>query len=131
MDIQAASTRLLVSDIKTCCEFYRDRLGLAVVVEDLERGYAEFQVANMRLSLFRQQEMAEIIHTTDKPNQANCQDKVVLIFKVSDVDGIYHDLRSQGVSFAEPPTQNADFALKIAYCRDPENNLIGLFEPLM
>ncbi|MEO1402882.1 MAG: VOC family protein [Cyanobacteria bacterium J06635_1] len=131
MDIQAASTRLLVSDITTCCEFYRDRLGLTVVVEDLEHGYAEFQIANMRLSLFRQQEMAEIIHTTDKPTQIACQDKVVLIFKVSDVDSIYHDLHRKGVPFAAPPTQNANFALKIAYCRDPENNLIGLFEPLM
>ncbi|NEP17178.1 MAG: VOC family protein [Leptolyngbya sp. SIO4C1] len=131
MDVQAASTRLLVSDIKTCCEFYRDLLGLPVVIEDLERGYVEFEIANMRLSLFSQQEMAEIIHTTDKPSQADCQDKVLLIFKVRNVDDVYHNLHLKGIKFDEPPTKNADFALKIAYCRDPENNLIGLFEPLM
>jgi catechol 2,3-dioxygenase-like lactoylglutathione lyase family enzyme len=131
MEIKAAATRLLVSDIEACCRFYRDLLGLPVVVEALDRGYAEFLVAGHRLSLFRQQEMAEIIHTTDKPATVDCQDKVVLIFNITDVDEVYHSLHQQGVEFAEPPTQNPDFALKVAYCRDPEGNLVGLFEYLM
>ena len=49
-------------------------------------GYAGFQVGGMKLSLFRRQEMAEIIRTTDKQNHAECQDKVALIFTVHDVE---------------------------------------------
>ncbi|NEQ51626.1 MAG: VOC family protein [Leptolyngbya sp. SIO3F4] len=129
MDVKAASTRLLVSDITNCCKFYRDLLGLTVIVEN--PGYAEFEVAGQTISLFHQEEMASIIHTSDKPATADSQDKTVLIFTITDLDGTYSQLRQAGVQFDEPPTQNSDFNLKIAYCRDPEGNLIGLFENLM
>ena len=75
--------------------------------------------------------MASIIHTSDKPTSVDSQDKTVLIFTITDLDGTYSQLRQGGVHFDEPPTQNSDFNLKIAYCRDPEGNLIGLFENLM
>ena len=129
MDIKAASTRLLVSDITRCCQFYRDLLGLTVIVESAS--YAEFKAAGQTISLFHQDEMASIVHTSDKPATVDSQDKAVLIFTITDLDGTYSQLRQAGVHFDEPPTQNSDFNLKIAYCRDPEGNLIGLFENLM
>lgn len=129
MDVKAASTRLLVSDIAHCCRFYRDLLGLTTLVES--SSYAEFEAAGQTISLFKQEEMASIIHTSDKPAIADSQDKTVLIFTITDLDGTYSKLRQAGVPFDEPPTQNSDFNLKIAYCRDPAGNLIGLFENLM
>lgn len=129
MDVKAASTRLLVSDITNCCKFYRELLGLKVIVET--PSYAEFEAAGQTISLFHQEEMASIIHTSDKPASVDSQDKTVLIFTITDVDKTYSQLREAGVHFDEPPTQNRDFNLKIAYCRDPEGNLIGLFENLM
>ncbi|MEM9483058.1 MAG: VOC family protein [Cyanobacteria bacterium P01_F01_bin.116] len=129
MDVKVASTRLLVSDITNCCRFYRDLLGLAVVVEN--PSYAEFKTAGQTISLFHREEMAAIIHTSDKPATADSQDKTVLIFTITDLDQTYTQLRQAGIHFDEPPTQNSDFNLKIAYCRDPEGNLIGLFENLM
>ena len=131
MDVRSAHTRLFVSDIATCAEFYRDILKFKPVTIQIEKGYAEFEIANMRLSLFRQQEMAEILRTSEKPYVADCQDKFGLIFSVHNLDDIYHELRRAHIEFAEPPTQNTEFALKVAYCRDPEGNLIGLFEPVM
>ena len=56
---------------------------------------------------------------------------VGLILTVNNIDDIYHELRQADVDFAEPPTQNQEFSLKVAYFRDPAGNLIGLFEPLM
>ena len=129
MDVKAASTRLLVSDITNCCRFYRELLGLKVIVES--PSYAEFEAAGQTISLFHQEEMASIIHTSNKPATTDCQDKTVLIFTITDLDNTYAQLRQAGVHFDEPPTQNSDFNLKIAYCRDPEGNLIGLFENLM
>ncbi|MGC1307554.1 MAG: VOC family protein [Phormidesmis sp.] len=131
MEIRSAHTRLFVSDIAVCAAFYRDVLKFKVIVLQIEKGYAEFEIANLRLSLFRQQEMAEILRTSGLPLADNCQDKFGLILQVHDLDGIYHELRKADVDFAEPPTQNAEFALKVAYCRDPEGNLIGLFESVM
>ncbi len=131
MDVRFAHTRLFVSDIATCAEFYRDVLKFKPVTIQIEKGYAEFEVANMRLSLFRQQEMSEILRTSEKPYITDCQDKFGLIFSVHNLDDIYHELRHAQIEFAEPPTQNTEFALKVAYCRDPEGNLIGLFESMM
>ena len=131
MDVRFAHTRLFVSDIATCAEFYRDILKFKPVTIQIEKGYAEFEIANMRLSLFRQQEMSEILRTSDKPHAADCQDKFGLIFNVHNLDDIYHELRHANVAFAEPPTQNAEYALKVAYLRDPEGNVIGLFEAMM
>ena len=131
MDVRFAHTRLFVSDIATCAEFYRDILKFKPVTIQIEKGYAEFEIANMRLSLFRQQEMSEILRTSDKPHAADCQDKFGLIFSVHNLDDIYHELRHANVAFAEPPTQNAEYALKVAYLRDPEGNVIGLFEAMM
>lgn len=129
MDVKAASTRLLVSDITNCCRFYRDLLGLKVIVDS--PSYAEFKAADQTISLFHREEMASIIHTSDKPATADSQDNAVLIFTITDLDGSYTQLRQAGIHFDAPPTQNSDFNLKIAYCRDPEGNLIGLFESLM
>ncbi|MEL6606563.1 MAG: VOC family protein [Cyanobacteria bacterium J06614_10] len=131
MEVKAAHTRLFVKDIGTCAEFYRDVLQFEPITIQVEKGYAEFQIADMRISLFRQQEMSEILRTSDRPTNTNAQDNVALILQVHNLDDIYHELRKANVEFAEPPTKNAEFSLKVAYCRDPAGNLIGLFEALM
>lgn len=132
MKVKSAHTRLYVSDIAACTEFYRDLLKFKPVTIQTEKGYAEFEIAdNMRLSLFSQREMAEILRTSGKPTTADCQDKFGLVLIVHDIDNIYHELRHAGVTFAEPPTQNTEFAIKVAYLRDPAGNLIGLFEAMM
>ncbi|MGC1527945.1 MAG: VOC family protein, partial [Phormidesmis sp.] len=126
MEVKSANTRLFVTDIGTCAEFYRDVLKFKPITVQIEKGYAEFEVAGLRLSLFRQQEMSEILRTSDLPSGNNCQDKVGLILSVRNIDDIYHELRQANVKFAEPPTQNQEFSLKVAYFRDPSGNLIGL-----
>ncbi len=131
MEVRFAHTRLFVKDIATCAQFYQDVLKFKPVALQIEKGYAEFEIANMRISLFRQQEMAEILRTSDRPVAENAQDKVGLILNVQNLDDIYHKLRQAGVAFAEPPTQNNEFSLKVAYFRDPAGTLIGLFESMM
>ncbi len=131
MEVKSAHTRLFVPDIGTCAEFYRDVLKFKPVTIQIEKGYAEFEVAGLRLSLFRQQEMSEILRTSSLPQGDNCQDKVGLILHVQNMDDIYHELRQANVEFAESPTQNNEFSLKVAYFRDPAGNLIGLFEAMM
>ncbi|MGB3768768.1 MAG: VOC family protein [Phormidesmis sp.] len=131
MEVQVAHTRLYVNDIAVCAEFYRDVLKFKPVTIQVEKGYAEFEISNMRLSLFLRREMAEILRTSDRPISEGCQDRFGIILQVNNLNDIYHELRKADVAFAEPPTQNSEFSLKVAYCRDPEGNLIGLFETMM
>ena len=131
MEFNSPHIRLFVSDIAPCAEFYRDVLKFKPVTIQIEKGYAEFELDHLRLSLFRRQEMSEILRTSDRPSVADEQDKFGLILHVRDLDNIYHELRQKDVAFAEPPTQNKEFSIKVAYFRDPSGNLLGLIEPLM
>ncbi len=131
MDIKTSYTRLLVNDLKACFEFYRDVMEFAVVTEALEDGYAEFGTPNMKLALFRRQEMAEMIGSDRPPVTVECQDKVTLIFTVTNLDEAYHHLKAKGVNFVTEPLNNPYYALKSVYLRDPDDTLIGLFQPMM
>jgi predicted enzyme related to lactoylglutathione lyase len=130
MKVKSAYTRLLVANLEASFLFYRDVMEFQVTVEDLETGYAEFEVGNMKLGLFRRQEMAQIIGNTDKPESAECQDNVVLIFTVPDLEETYHELRHKSVNFTTTPTTNPSYGIKTAYFRDPDGTLIGLFQLL-
>lgn len=130
MKVRAAYTRLLVADLEACFRFYRDVLEFPVVMEDLESGYAEFAAGEMKLALFRRLEMAEILGTDNKPAEVDSQDRVVLIFTVPNLDEAYGQLTPKGVHFESEPMNNPNYELKIAYLRDPDGNLIGLFQSM-
>lgn len=131
MDIKSAITRLLVSDLEACFLFYRDVMEFKVNIEALEDGYAEFAAAEMTFALFRRQEMAQFVGTANKPSQADCQDRMALIFTVADLDKTHHQLRSKGVNFSAEPMSNPYYGIKTAYLRDPDGTLIGLFQRLV
>lgn len=131
MDIKSATTRLLVSDLEACFLFYRDVMEFKVNIEALEEGYVEFQTAEMKFALFRRLEMAEIVGTASKPHQVDCQDGMVLIFTVPDLDTAYQQLRNKGVKFSTEPMNNPYYGIKTAYLRDPDGTLIGLFQTLV
>lgn len=132
MEVRTAHTRLFVDDVAACAQFYKDVLKFKPRTLQVEKGYAEFEITeNMWISLFRRREMAEILRTSDRPAAEKAQDKVGLILNVHNLDDIYHELRQADVIFDEPPTQNNEFSLKVAYFRDPAGNLIGLFEAMM
>lgn len=128
MKIGPAYTRLLVSDLEACFLFYQDIMEFKVTVNDLIDGYVEFEANNMKLALFRRQEMAAIVGTTHKPFNVESQDRVTLMFTVPDLDEAYQHLRDKGIEFTTQPLQNSSYSIKTAYFRDPDGTLIGLFQ---
>ncbi len=131
MKVRSAYTRLLVNEFKACFLFYKDVMEFDVTVENEQNGYAEFKAGDMRLSLFRRQEMAEIIRNAHKPSHAECQDNVALIFTVPDLDEVYQQLQHKGVKFTAEPMNNPYYGIKTAYLRDPDGTLIGLYQFLV
>lgn len=131
MKVKSSYTRLLVSNLEACFLFYRDVMEFKVTMDDLQDGYAEFATGDMHLALFRRQEMAQIIGNAQKPADVECQDKVALIFIVPDLDQAYHQLRHKEIKFTTEPLSNLDYKIKTVYFRDPDGNLIGLYETLM
>ena len=131
MKVITSYTRLLVSDLEACFVFYQDVMGFKVTMEDVNGGYAEFLAGDMKLALFRRQEMAEMIGNASKPFHAECQDRVLLIFAIPDVEEVYQQLKHQGIEFTTQPLSNPSYGIKTAYLRDPDGNLIGLFQQIL
>lgn len=131
MKVLTSYTRLLVSDLEACFIFYRDVMKFEVAMENLNDGYAEFIAGDMRLALFRRQEMAEMIGNDHKPFHAECQDRVLLIFAVRDLEEVYQELKHQSIEFTKHPLSNPAYGLKSAYLRDPDGNLIGIFQQML
>jgi predicted enzyme related to lactoylglutathione lyase len=131
MKVLKSYTRLLVSDLEACFIFYRDMMEFQVTTDALHDGYADFAAGDMNLALFRRQEMAEITGNAHKPFDAECQDRVVLIFSVPNLEEVYQKLKHKGVKFSNEPMNNPYYGIKTAYLRDPDGNLIGLYQQIV
>jgi lactoylglutathione lyase len=75
--------------------------------------------------------MAEAVGTAAKPAQAECQDRVAMIFQVKDVDEVYRRLKDKGVTFINPPLDRPDWGIRAAHFRDPDGNLLEIYTDLL
>jgi lactoylglutathione lyase len=128
MQVHTSFTRLLVTDLKACFAFYRDIMGFKIIVDASQEGYAEFAAGDLKLAISQRQEMAEMIGSDRLPLHAECQDRAVLVFVVPDVEAACHELKHKGIKLTREPMGNPSYSLKTAYLRDPDGNLIGLYQ---
>lgn len=124
MTRHSVHARLLIKDYQACLLFYRDLMEFEVIWDDGD--YAAFQDGEMRLAIFKRPMMAAAIANSDKPQDADCQDKIALIFEVADVDAYHRQLQEKGVQFIKEPLDYQDWGIRAAYFRDPDGNLIEI-----
>ena len=117
-------TRLMIKDYQACLLFYRDIMGFEVTWDDGD--YAGFQDGALRLAIFKRQMMAEAIGNNDTLNDADSQDKVVLVFEVANVDEYHRQLQEKGVQFVKASQDYPNWGIRAAYFRDPDGNLIEI-----
>jgi lactoylglutathione lyase len=122
--------RLLVDHLDDCIRFYGDVLGLELKLRIPENTYAEFQAGRAVVSLYQRQLMDQVVgaeHQAAAPHH----DRVALIFRVGDVDAAHRVLTSRGAEFTTQPHDQEAWGLRVAHLRDPEGNLIELYQPLV
>lgn len=108
---------LVQHDVARAVPFYRDGLGLPLQFE--VAGMAFFDAGGVRLMLSKP--------SSDEFDHRNS----ILYFEVSNIDEAYASLSSRGVVFDGPPHlvgKTGTHALWMAFCRDPEGNVIGVSE---
>lgn len=108
---------LVQHDVERAVSFYRDGLGLSLVFA--MAGMAFFDAGGVRLML-------------TKPSSPELDHKnSILYFEVADCQAAYAALKARGVPFDGEPHlvgKTATHAMWMAFCRDPEGNVIGISE---
>ena len=119
---------LLVDDMPRALDFYHDTLGLTVVA-DLG-GFVELSAnEHFLLSLFLRSAMEE-----SEPEIALSPvagQRAALVFAVQGLDAYCADLRAKGVEFASAEADHPEWGLRTAFLRDPDGNLLCLYEGLV
>jgi len=104
-------------DLNNLLPFYRDTLGLKASFES--PGFVVFgELSSPTLALGTHSEVKG-----KNPDPA----RHMVGLETDNVDADFQWLQSQGVEFVEPPTDYD--GLRIATLKDPEGNLIQLFQP--
>ena len=123
-------TLLVVSDVSSSRDFYRDVLG-AKVLREFEGSFCQLEFQQTLLFL-----VAGGCPTKDKPGitfaAPTSPEKVAgeLVLRVGDCQSAYEALKSRGASFLTPPVKQ-DWGGEIrCFFRDPDGHLIEVSELL-
>jgi catechol 2,3-dioxygenase-like lactoylglutathione lyase family enzyme len=127
------NVRLLVNDYKKCFRFYTEKLGFEPVFGDENGPYASFKVTEgiEGFALFVSDFMAPVVGNADKTLPTGYREKAMVSFEVEDIDTTYQTLVAKGIDFINQPTDMPDWFMRTVHLRDPEENLIEFYTPLV
>jgi catechol 2,3-dioxygenase-like lactoylglutathione lyase family enzyme len=118
--------RFLVDDPGRDVAFYRDVMGLPVVVE-VPGVYAEMDGGGARLAFYRADLMADVLR---EPAGTRRGDDVVICLRVPSVDEEVARLAAKGLLMLRPPHDQAAWHQRVAHLRDASGRVIELWSPL-
>jgi len=110
---------VFVSDFERALAFYRDQLGLKVVLAEPQFGYASFDTQGAGFAI------AAVPADSEQASLVGRQTGIG--WGVPDVDAAYETLRDEGVTFAAPP-QRQPWGGYMAMLQDPDGNVFYLDE---
>lgn len=136
---------IVVSDIEKSLHFYRDILGLKIKIDALEQGkfiddisdLKNVKVRTIKMSANNGNSLVELLLYKSHPRKPNKAKKICttgishIAFTVENIDYEYKKLKERGIKFHCPPQISPNGKAKVAFCRDPEENLIELVEELI
>lgn len=125
--MELTHTRLLVDCFRECFHFYRDVVGFEPIWGTEEGTYADFKAGNTTLALYDRKSMADAIGSSYSLNDP-FSDRVVIVFKVNDVDKAFLELKEK-VNFILEPI-STPYGIRNANFRDPAGNLIELYHEI-
>jgi len=128
-----SNLRLLVKDYKKCFKFYTEQLGLEPAWGDVDGCYASFKVAEgiEGFAIFVSDFMAPAVGNAEKTQPSGYREKSMVSFEVENVDETYKAFLAKGINFINQPTDMPDWGMRVVHLRDPEENLIEFFTPLV
>ncbi len=128
MNLNFKGTRLLVCNYEACVEFYQKTLGFELIYQDSHGEEADLKLGDTRLNLIKRQSMAQIVGSSEKLPSETVPDNLALIFTTIDLDQTCAELEQKNVTFITKPIYRPQWGIKTIYLRDPDQNLIGIYE---
>ena len=121
------ATVIFVRDLAGCAAFYQDTLGFTVQQSDTDS--VSFKLGDQYFLLLNMAGAVELLSTEVEKLTAAGAPRVLLAAGVEDVDAAYEDLKTKGVTFLRPPTDQP-WGLRTAHFADPEGNLWEINQPI-
>jgi catechol 2,3-dioxygenase-like lactoylglutathione lyase family enzyme len=132
MKTRFVTARILARDYRATLEFYRDTLGLPVaqMIGDENGPYCEIGLGRPqddqgRIAIYKRELFFENVMTLSKTPTS---DSIMIAVHVDDVASAVQQLEAKGLHFETPVTDRQEWAIRTAHLRDPEGNLVELFE---
>jgi catechol 2,3-dioxygenase-like lactoylglutathione lyase family enzyme len=124
------SVRLLVDNLPACLAFYRDVMGLELMLEAESGVYAQLIGEGVSLGLYQRELMADVVGTKGEGNERAVKDTALLVFEVENVDASMVALQGKGAQFLNEALDQEAWFMRVAHLRDPDGNLIELFHSI-
>lgn len=134
---------IVVHDLDRALAFYRDLLGLQTVSEREEGGEFIDTVTGLRGVRLRWVKLeapdgavVELLRYDSHPRppgglQESCRPGCSHVaFRVADLEAVHRVLSAAGATFKGKPVVSPDGFARVAYCHDPEGNILELVELL-
>jgi lactoylglutathione lyase len=112
---------MLVDDFASCFRFYGEVLGLERTMGSDSEDYASFAAGDGAVALFRRSDQSDVVGLR-LPG-----DSALLVLEVDDVDAEADRL---GEFLVAGPVSQPEWGGRVAYLRDPDGNLVELFQPI-
>ena len=95
------------------------------------RVYASFDIGiPSGLALFKADLMNSVLGDNTASTKQSKADNFVIVIEVANVDESYATLKEKGVKFMAEPKDMPDWGIRVAHLRDPEQNLIEIYNDL-
>ena len=116
-----SQVRMLVDDFAGCFRFYGEVLGLQPSHGTADESYASFAAGEGTVAIFRRSAQGDVVGLR-LPG-----DSALLVLEVDDVDA---EAERLGEFLVEGPVDQPEWGGRVAYLRDPDGNLVELFQQL-
>jgi len=126
--MQLINLRLLVSNVPTSIQFWRDVMQLPMKYGDEAMGYAYFETSSAGIELMQRDAFAAAIGSAPAP--APSGQLAVIVFSVDDVDACYAELVARGATSVAGPRDHVEWGARSAQISDPDGYLVEVYSQL-
>ena len=125
--MKLTTVRVLASKFDETVAFYRDKLKIPVRAD--AGVYVAFDAGGFELGVYGRDAMAAIVPTLNG-SASPTSDHLLINLEVDDLAVTTADLEAAGVTFETQTHAQPDWGMRVVHLRDPEGNLIELYELL-